>query len=530
MASQGILMLFFSFLCCHGLKSTEVPGDQFGKGVIHIGDIELREVSTFTRIWSPGLLPAGGATFYSPSSLPSGFFPLGSHAQPHNPNPLPRRALIARDTSHSSSPSLAAPAGFTLLFSTNSSPSAHFWLPLPPPGYTPVGHLITASPQKPLLSSIRCVRDDLLDPCQAGGGPIWSTTSSGHQFTVHLPDSLGTFLARAAPGGGGALPLACFKTNALTLAAMMPNLTQITAMIQTHAPWFHFHPDEPYLPSSVSWFFNNGALLYTNATPNSPVRIDPAGDILPQGGANDGAYWLDLPVDPSSQQFVKAGNLSSAKAYIHVKPVTSIASTDIVFWLFYPFNGAAKAKVEFVNIGLGRLGEHVGDWEHVTQRFSNFDGELKQMYFSQHSSGSWVDAADLEYDAGGSRPAAYATLHGHAFYPKAGLVLKGEVEKGIGLMDLTAKGGPAMDAADGADVVSAEYLGVEEPPWLQYMREWGPKLTYDEAKELERAMRFLPGKLKQALRNLVNKLPPELLGEEGPTGPKEKASWNGDEA
>ncbi|KAK8953093.1 hypothetical protein KSP40_PGU001979 [Platanthera guangdongensis] len=492
MASQGILMLFFSFLCCHGLKSTEVPGDQFGKGVIRTSDIELREVSTFTRIWSPGLLPAGGATFYSPSSLPPASSPRIPRPttqsqsiappRPHRPRHFPFVLPFPRRPRRLHPPLLHQLLSLSPLLASTSSSRLH---PRRPPH-----HLL---PAKALLSAIRCVRDDLLDPCQAGGGQIWSTTSSGHQFTVHLPDSLGTFLARAAPGGGGALPMACFKTNALTLAATMPNLTQITAMIQTHAPWFHFHPDEPYLPSSVSWFFNNGALLYTNATPNSHVRIDPDGDILPQGGANDGTYWLDLPVDPSSQQFVKAGNLSSAKAYIHVKPVTSIASTDIVFWLFYPFNGAGKAKVEFVNIGLGRLGEHVGDWEHVTQRFSNFDGELKQMYFSQHSSGSWVDAADLEYDAGGSRPAAYATLHGHAFYPKAGLVLKGEVQKGVGLMDLTAKGGPAMDAADGADVVSAEYLGVEEPPWLQYMREWGPKLTYDEAKELERAMRFLPG-------------------------------------
>lgn len=478
MASQGILLLFFSFLCCHGLKSIEVPGGQFGTGAIRIGEIELREITAF--------LPTGGATLFSPSSLPSGFFHLGS------PNPSSPRTLIARDTSHSSSPSLSPPINFTLLFSTNSS---RIWLLLPPPGFSPVGYLITSSTQNPLLSSIRCVRDDLLiRPCKPG------------------------------------TPLACFNTNALTLAST-PNLTQINALIQTHAPWFYFHPNEPYLPSSVPWFFNNGALLYTNSTPISHVPIDPAGDILPQGGRNDGGYWIDLPVDSSAQQIIKAGNLSSARAYIHVKPATGIASTDIVFWLFYPFNGAAKARVGLFSVGLGRLGEHVGDWEHVTQRFSNFDGGLKEMYFSQHSSGSWVDAADLEYVAGGIRPAAYATLHGHAFYPKAGLVLKGEVERGIGLMDLTAKGGLAMDAAEVADVVSAAgYLGVEEPPWLQYMREWGPKVEYDEAKEMEKAVRFLPGKLKTAVRNLVKKLPPELLGEEGPTGPKEKASWNGDEA
>lgn len=539
MASHRILHhIFFCFFIffhgCHGRKNAAFPvsGGQFAKGSISIDGLELREFSTFTYIWSTTLLGSGnggdggdgGATFFSPSSLPSGFFPLGSHALLHTHNHSLHRVLIARDTSPSSSPSLAVPTDFTLLFSTNSSySSAHFWVPIPPPGYTPVGHLITASPQKPLLSSIRCVRDDLLDPCDLST-PIWTNAGFEVPFAVHLSDSLGTFLS-----GRGETPLYCLKKNALTFAAM-PNLTQINAMIQTYAPWFRLHPKERFMPSSVAWFFNNGALLYTNSSPNSPSRIDEAGKILPQGGTSDGAYWLDLPADPASKQSIKAGNLSSAEAYIHVKPISGGTATDIVYWLFYPFNGPAKAKVGFISIGLGQIGEHVGDWEHVTQRFSNFDGEMKQMYFSQHSSGSWVDASDLEYVSGGRRPAAYATLNGHAFYPKAGLVLEGEVEKGIGIMDETAMGGAAMDAGKSCVVVSAEYLGVEEPAWLQYMRDWGPKVIYDLDKELEKVIKLFPEKIKRALRNLIGKLPPQILGEEGPTGPKGKSSWNGDES
>ncbi|KAL0926798.1 hypothetical protein M5K25_003050 [Dendrobium thyrsiflorum] len=522
----SLLPLFFFFfifvLCFHEREAVAVQGGQFAKGSIEVAGVQLREHYTFTEIVTAAPLRSGdsGATFFFPSSLPSGFFPLGSHAQAHTSNSSPPRALIARDTCAS----LASPTDFTLLFSTNSSsPSpAFFWLPIPPPGYTAAGHLVTSSPQKPPLSSIRCLRSHLVEPCDPEA-PIWSAKSDS-PFTVHLSDSFGTIVAGKRP------PLICINKSLLTAAAM-PNLTQITVLIQTYSPWIHFHPKEPYLPSSVSWFFNNGALLYTNSSPNNPARIDQPGTNLPQGGTNDGAYWLDLPPDAASQNIVKAGSLPSAEAYIHIKPTLGGTATDIVFWLFYPFNGPARAKVEFLDIALGRIGEHVGDWEHVTQRFSNFDGEMKQMYFSEHSSGKWVDPKELEYTpAGGRRPAAYPTLHGHAFYPKAGLVLLGEMENGIGIMDETAEGGAVMDAAANSVVVSAEYLGVKEPAWLQYMREWGPKVSYDVDKELEKVMRFLPGKMKRALGDLVSRLPKEVLGEEGPTGPKEKASWNGDES
>ncbi|KAG2245645.1 hypothetical protein Bca52824_085273 [Brassica carinata] len=60
----------------------------------------------------------------------------------------------------------------------------------------------------------------------------------------------------------------------------------------------------------------------------------------------------------------------------------------------------------------------------------------------------------------------------------------------------------------------AEYLGtgggVAEPCWLQYMREWGPLVEF-------------------SIENIVDLFPIALYGEEGPTGPKEKDNWEGDE-
>jgi hypothetical protein len=70
---------------------------------------------------------------------------------------------------------------------------------------------------------------------------------------------------------------------------------------------------------------------------------------------------------------------------------------------------------------------------------------------------------------------------------------------------------------------------VVEPPWLNYLRKWGPNITYDLAEEAETVEKLLPGKLKSAFDKFVKSLPKEIFGEEGPTGPKLKRNWTGDE-
>jgi hypothetical protein len=61
------------------------------------------------------------------------------------------------------------------------------------------------------------------------------------------------------------------------------------------------------------------------------------------------------------------------------------------------------------------------------------------------------------------------------------------------------------------------------------MREWGPKIVYDSKTELDKIINALPRMLQYSVRNLFNKFPVELYGEEGPTGPKEKNNWINDE-
>ena len=309
----------------------------------------------------------------------------------------------------------------------------------------------------------------------------------------------------------------------------MPSKVQIDALFKTYAPLIHFHKDENYLPSSVNWFFSNGALLYKKGEESNPVPVEPNGSNLPQGEANDGLYWLDLPVASDARKRVQAGDLQSMEVYLHIKPVFGGTLTDIAVWMFYPFNGPSRAKLKLATIPLGRIGEHIGDWEHFTLRISNFSGKLLRMYLSQHSKGSWIDPPEIEFQSGGNKPVAYASLNGHAMYSKPGLVLQGRDD--VGIRNDTGKSEKVFDTAVRFRVVCAEYLKeVEEPAWLNYMRHWGPKIDYGREDEIKGVEKIVVGEsLKSVFRSAVNGLPNEVFGEEGPTGPKLKRNWLGDE-
>uniref|UniRef100_A0A0D9X0Q0 DUF946 domain-containing protein n=2 Tax=Leersia perrieri TaxID=77586 RepID=A0A0D9X0Q0_9ORYZ len=529
MASTAPLPVETSFSLPAPLPSwpSSVSDGGFAKGSIDLGGLEVRQVTTFAKVWSAGQ-NGGGATFFKPSPVPAGFFTLGHYAQP-NDRPLFGHVLVARDVSSGTGALLAPPLDYKLVWSSQDG-SGHFWLPTPPDGYRAIGVAVTASPDKPPLDEVRCVRADFTDACEAE-----ETVFDGDGLTaVSLRPAVRAFDARGVHAGtfataASASTVACLRNNAAAYTSSMPDLPQVNALLAAYAPQLFVHPDEPYLPSSVTWFFQNGALLYQKDSQAPPTPVAADGSNLPQGGGNDGGYWLDLPVDGGQRERVKKGDIAGAKVYVQAKPMLGATVTDLAVWFFYPFNGPARAKVGPINIPLGEIGEHVGDWEHVTLRVSNFSGELLRVYFSQHSAGAWVDASQLEYlDATTNKPSAYSSLHGHALYPKPGLVLQGDAKLGIGIRNDCARGSRLDTGGDGrCEVVSAEYLAgaVVEPAWLLFDRGWGPREEYDIGREINRVAKLLPKATRERLRKLVEKV---FVGD-GPTGPRMKGSWRNDE-
>ncbi|KAK1397966.1 Vacuolar sorting-associated protein 62 [Heracleum sosnowskyi] len=532
-------------------------GEGFATGNIALGEIEVCEVTDFEFIWGCKLTPdsKSGISFYKPCRVPSGYFILGYYCQ-SNRKPVRGCVLVAREAvphrkedsctnNPDHAPALINPLSYSLVWcidersKDNFNGGVYIWCPQPPDGYKALGYLVTNKLQRPNVEEVRCVRADLTDNGETyhqilkiastnlqSPLEVWSTRPRDrgiHEKGV----AVGTFFC-SSDCSSEEINVACLRNLSSNLHAM-PNLNQVHALIKHYGPTVFFHPSEIYMPSSVSWFFQNGALLYRKNVSHGE-NIDSEGSNLPAGGTNDGEYWIDLPSD-ARRETVKQGNLASAKLYVHVKPALGGTFTDIVMWVFCPFNGPGILKFEFMNVSLGKIGQHVGDWEHFTLRISNFTGELWSIYLSQHSGGQWVEATDLEFIEE-NKAIIYSSKYGHACFHHPGTYLQGSSKIGIGIRNDAAQSNHYVESNNQYVIVAAEYLGdgvVTEPTWLQFMREWGPTIIYNSRIELDKIINRLPPRFRDSLRNVFAKFPNELSGEEGPTGPKEKNNWFGDE-
>ncbi|KAJ9537166.1 hypothetical protein OSB04_029899 [Centaurea solstitialis] len=393
------------------------PGEGFASGTIDLGGLQVCQIKSFKKIWSTSQDKSKhdtNATFFNPSPIPNGFSILGSYCQ-SNDTPLFGWVLAGKDVSGGT---LAAPVDYTLVWNSQDKSSCYIWLPTPPEGYKAVGYAITTSPQKPSLDSIRCVRSDLTEACETDA-LIWGSKDVNvyglrPKVRGRLAQgvSVGTFVVLKTEDDSGLSPLSCLKNgNFDKLKTWMPNVSQIETLIPRILSEFYFHPKETYFPASTNWYFANGVRLYHAGDESNPISVEPTGSNLPQGGSNDGTIG-------STSRLMKPRK-----------------------------NG---------------IGEHIGDWEHVTLRVSNFDGLLYRVYFAQHSGGTWVETPALEFLDSSNKFAAYSSLNGHATYPAAGLVLQGTSV--IGIKNDTAKSDKFFNVKDKYSIMAAEYISdVIEP-------------------------------------------------------------------
>nr|GEY48037.1 hypothetical protein [Tanacetum cinerariifolium] len=423
-------------------------------------------------------------------------------------------ALTTKDTTSDLFDSaLKSPIDYTLIWTSKGldikqNKDGYIWLPIAPVCYKAIGHIVTTSPKKPSLHKVMCVRSDLTDLTQVDER-IWGSSNinlytTKPRRTTGLSVPTGRFLALR---GSNRHKLACLKMVKSDSSSAQPNPQQIQAMIYSYAPLVYFHPNEEFFRTSDEWLFENRATLYQLGKDPSPVFKN--GKNLPNKGSVDDAY-LDLPFDESEKDRVKKGSLPDANAYIHVKSALGGTFTDLAIWLYYPFNGGAKFQLGPFTIPLGKLGEHVGDWEHITLRIENYSGKLTQIYLSQHAKGVWVDASEFEL-INGTRPVVYASLHGHSHYnaPNKHMHWAGELDSsdkqmlmdaftktyprkslfhwGFGLRDDTDTGENVLDIVAKSYQISVTYnnSGYSMPPyWLNYTGRWGLKVSYDTTAEV----------------------------------------------
>ena len=348
------------------------------------------------------------------------------------------------------------------------------------------------------------------------------------------------------------------------------NRADLDGVIRRYAPLICLHPREKYFPCSVEWFLERAELRRKSGGDGVPVSVS----TLPTQNVGEGEYWLEYP----NTDEAKSGKMDTARAYVHARLGYDESYTDLQYWYFYAYNGPGTSKVGSLvadtvvksgDVNMAPLGEHFGDWEHVTIRIDNSSKNMIGYYLSQHSDGEWVTGDELNnadkntQDAdvrlgnpvGRDQLIVYPSLNGHGFYRWKNARNYSEHRKytaahtGVEfrLCNDTDDRGPKFDTAKSWQLVAvspppyADFLGSgkpTEPRWLSYPYRWGPEGTQTtlQPNHVREILQAAFGVLGLAVSATVGRLATELAflykkdDLNGPSGPKEKTgAWSGTE-
>lgn len=204
------------------------------------------------------------------------------------------------------------------------------------------------------------------------------------------------------------------------------NETELLHMAMDNCPQLVHHKDEKYHVSSVESFLARSSVnLYDQDGHEKNYHPDSDFSEFPDHGAKH--FFKDM--DGRDKIAKRPFNPKEAKVYVNFKGLPNSDFVDIQYWYFYPWNGPGIARLTSVimdtnmpgaqTLELGNLGEHEGDWEHVTLRVNTKEKggpKAKAIFLSQHDGGKWLPMDMVQHH--NHRPKFYASLNGHAAYSK----------------------------------------------------------------------------------------------------------------
>lgn len=224
---------------------------------------------------------------------------------------------------------------------------------------------------------------------------------------------------------------------------------------------------ETLKPSSIDWYLEKCHVFDPKTLVGAPVNIDTLGNytkkeqyLIPSGDFNN-------------------GHVPTAKIYAHLMP--SIDDTlAIQYWVFYPKNGNVEVS-DWPDVG-----EHIGDWEHVTVIVENWkdnyaSSTARAVFTSRHSGGAWHGVNGISW-VSTTHPKVYAAWHSHAFYTTTGKHVIDKWTTTIVSVDNVTEGDVWPAVGDMSSVVQVvqvdfdktEYTDVPEPAnWLKFRGRWG---------------------------------------------------------
>ncbi|MCU0073335.1 Vps62-related protein [Pseudomonas koreensis] len=169
-------------------NSHNLPAGQMES--IKFGNLLINFTSEFHRIWDSRGSGSSVGSFWRPTPAPDllpGYFPLGDLAVAGYDNVNANRIVAVvcegepQGEDATRSKALSPPTDYEKVWrDANSGAAADctVWRPIPPVGYVAMGLVCSNGRDKPLLNTIRCVREDLVIATSVSD-LIWSDKGSG---------------------------------------------------------------------------------------------------------------------------------------------------------------------------------------------------------------------------------------------------------------------------------------------------------------------------------------------------------------
>ncbi|KAH8834721.1 hypothetical protein DL96DRAFT_1549451 [Flagelloscypha sp. PMI_526] len=246
-----------------------------------------------------------------------------------------------------------------------------------------------------------------------------------------------------------------------------PSATDCAALAKKYAPQWRFHSSETYFPSSIEFFLSNVDLVDAS---NNTVQADPTVQTLNDPADQGLGLYLATDIDANKAGWLQGQNpmTTPSSVYTFAAPKDN-GVVDLYYWLFTPFNAGKDVSP------VGRVGDHVGDWERMTVRTVN--GVATQVEYHAHSDTASVVPWNLapKFDSG-KRPVGYIAAGSHGIWQDAGThtyfsaVLAGQT---IELNDLTDDGGVQWDTKNSVVTLSFPGTFSGNLDWLNYAGDWG---------------------------------------------------------
>ena len=184
-----------------------------------------------------------------------------------------------------------------------------------------------------------------------------------------------------------------FNGGVVTVA---PSARVLTA--QKYAPIVKLHSQEEWFPSSVSFFHTKTYL--ENGHYWQHANMDGPSDWNWDGALGQNPDTDNIPI----------------YAFILDKFEGSTPYMDVAYFMFYPYNRGKRVVGTF-------WGNHVGDWEHVTIRFSRTSGNVYvpvKVTMDAHGNARTYNWSDSNIQKQGDQVVVYSAQGSHGLYNRTG--------------------------------------------------------------------------------------------------------------